>query len=166
MHDKSQSWMVLLLFLNGVSLAGEGTPPPMEAAPTPMSVEPGPAAPGTTTEDPKAPEEDPLEFKVFWKDGLNFQTLNKAIKMKIGGRIHNDWAWFNVSDDLGEPADGGFDFEDGTQFRRARLRQRRGRALRRAEPTLLGLKRGLTGPTLSLGSHLRSHESEWRCCAI
>jgi phosphate-selective porin OprO/OprP len=63
-------------------------------------------------------EENPLEFDVFWKDSLNFRTKNKEFKLKIGGRIHHDAAWF--SEDLEEKSSD-FDFENGTEFRRTRL---------------------------------------------
>ena len=62
---------------------------------------------------------DPLEFDVFWKDGINFRTKDKQFSAKLGGRIHHDWAWF--SEDIERKSAGAVDFENGTEFRRARL---------------------------------------------
>ncbi len=64
-------------------------------------------------------EINPLEFDVFWKDSLNFQTKNKQFKLKIGGRIHHDWAWF--SEDIEEASAGALKFQNGAEFRRTRL---------------------------------------------
>ena len=64
-------------------------------------------------------EVNPLEFDVFWKDGINFSTKDKQFSAKIGGRIHHDWAWF--SEDIERKSAGAIDFENGTEFRRVRL---------------------------------------------
>jgi len=54
-------------------------------------------------------------FEVFWKDGLRLQTEDRSFRMKIGGRIQNDWACYADKDDcVGE-------LEDGTEFRRASI---------------------------------------------
>ncbi|MBI4563317.1 MAG: porin [Planctomycetes bacterium] len=58
------------------------------------------------------------DFRAFWKEGLNFETADKHFRMKIGGRIHNDWVWVSHDDSI-TTAIG--DQEDGTLFRRARL---------------------------------------------
>ncbi len=60
----------------------------------------------------------PTTFRVYWKDGLRFDTLDKSFQLRVGGRIHYDWAWFADSD-MGDRIG---DLEDGTEFRRARLR--------------------------------------------
>ncbi len=60
----------------------------------------------------------PSDFRVYWKEGLRFETLDKDFTLKIGGRIMNDWAWMEA-DRAVEAATG--DLEDGTEFRRARL---------------------------------------------
>lgn len=60
----------------------------------------------------------PSDFRVYWKEGLRFQTADKDFTLKIGGRIMNDWAWMEA-DRAVEAAVG--DLEDGTEFRRARL---------------------------------------------
>ncbi len=58
------------------------------------------------------------DFRVFWKDGLRFETQDKKFKFRVGGRLHNDWAFFDQDRDL-ERVFG--DEEDGTEFRRARI---------------------------------------------
>ncbi len=61
---------------------------------------------------------DPLAFKVYWKEGLNFDSSDGDFKLKIGGRIQNDWAIFStdkeIRDQFGK-------IGDGTRFRRARI---------------------------------------------
>jgi len=57
-------------------------------------------------------------LRVFYKDGLKFEAAGGDFKFQIGGRIMNDWAFFDASDEFAnqfaEP-------EDGTEFRRARF---------------------------------------------
>ncbi|MBI2424094.1 MAG: porin [Candidatus Hydrogenedentes bacterium] len=57
------------------------------------------------------------DFRAFWKEGLNFETEDGTFKLKIGGRIQHDWAWFDTDDSL----EFRVDFQDGTEFRRSRL---------------------------------------------
>ncbi|MFQ5495245.1 MAG: porin [Phycisphaerae bacterium] len=54
-----------------------------------------------------------------WKDGLRFDSNDGSVKLKIGGRIQNDYAYFAEDGDLERRL--GEDFDDGTEFRRARL---------------------------------------------
>ena len=62
--------------------------------------------------------QEPNDFRVYWKEGLNFDTNNKNFKLKIGGRIHQDWGWFRedneIEDTIGRQV-------DGAEFRRARI---------------------------------------------
>ena len=71
-----------------------------------------------TLEQNKLNEDDPNEFKVFWKEGLHLTTEDGTFKLKIGGRLMNDWLWSsedkNIKTSIGEQ-------EDGVEFRRARL---------------------------------------------
>ncbi len=60
----------------------------------------------------KEKKEGPSNFRVYWKDGVRFDTADGAYKFKIGGRIHNDWY-------MGDIENG--DFPDGVKFRRARI---------------------------------------------
>ncbi len=57
-------------------------------------------------------------FRVFWKEGLRFETPDKDFTLKLGGRIMTDWTW--VNEDAGIKADVG-EQEDGVEFRRARM---------------------------------------------
>jgi phosphate-selective porin len=61
---------------------------------------------------------DSKTFKLYWKEGIRYDTLDNAFQMRIGGRIQNDWAFFDQDSGL-EDAVGNWD--DGTEFRRARL---------------------------------------------
>lgn len=69
--------------------------------------------------DDKAPAADDLTFRVFFKDGLKFQTLNEQFEFQIGGRTFVDFAFFETDRDV-RAAIGG-DNEDGAEFRAARL---------------------------------------------
>jgi len=61
---------------------------------------------------------DSNTFKLYWKEGIRFDTPDKTFQMRIGGRIQNDWAFFDQDSSL-EDAVGNWD--EGTEFRRARL---------------------------------------------
>lgn len=54
-----------------------------------------------------------------WKDGLRLDGNDGSVKLKIGGRILNDYGYFAEDGDVERRV--GEDFEDGTEFRRARL---------------------------------------------
>jgi phosphate-selective porin OprO/OprP len=58
-------------------------------------------------------------LRLYWKDGLRMETTDKQFKFKIGGRIMNDWAFFDVDNEIKVAT--GDDHDDGTEFRRARL---------------------------------------------
>jgi len=70
---------------------------------------------------------EPNDFRVYWKEGLRFDTQDGRFKLKIGGRIQNDWVWYDqpkVLEYIWDPiaqAGAFVDTEDGTEFRRARL---------------------------------------------
>lgn len=70
-------------------------------------------------------EADAKDFRVFWKDSLRFETHDGSVKLRIGGRTHNDWVWYSQDKDLewvGTPDKPVFvDLEDGVRFRRARI---------------------------------------------
>lgn len=69
----------------------------------------------------------PTDMRVYWKEGLRLDSHDGRFKLKIGGRFHNDWAWFDQDKDLewlwNPNAQSAFyeDTEDGTEMRRARL---------------------------------------------
>jgi len=57
-------------------------------------------------------------MRVYWKEGLRLDSRDGNFKLKIGGRIQNDWAWLNEESDI-RPRVG--DQEDGTEFSRVRF---------------------------------------------
>ncbi|MBE7462811.1 MAG: hypothetical protein HS116_04870 [Planctomycetes bacterium] len=57
-------------------------------------------------------------FKVFWKEGLKFETADKAFSLALGGRIYNDWGWYSESDEISDIYG---EQEDQAYFRAARL---------------------------------------------
>ncbi len=65
---------------------------------------------------------DPSQFRVYWKDGVRIDSVNGQFKLRIGGRIMNDWAFARGDELLGESLGEPGTFErDGTEFRRARF---------------------------------------------
>jgi phosphate-selective porin OprO/OprP len=66
-----------------------------------------------------AAADDDTTLDAYWKSGLRMDTADKQFRLKIGGRIMNDWVWWDASDELETGV--GDDIEDGTEFRRARL---------------------------------------------
>lgn len=70
------------------------------------------------------PPEKPGSLDVFWKNGLRLESADGAFKLKIGGRLHNDWGVVEPDDDLQNFFDDeGSNSGQGTgaKFRRARL---------------------------------------------
>ena len=92
---------------------------------TRASVPPGSGAVerAATTITPLAePEKDPNQFRVYWQDGVRMDSADEQFKLRIGGRIMNDWAFVGADDSLVESLGPlGTLVRDGTQFRRARL---------------------------------------------
>lgn len=62
---------------------------------------------------------DGSTLRPLWKDGLHFVSNDGSVKLKIGGRIQNDYAYFAEDGSLERRL--GQNFEDGTEFRRTRL---------------------------------------------
>ncbi len=58
-------------------------------------------------------------LRPYWKDGLRLDSNDGMFKLKIGGRIQHDFAYFAEDGDVERRL--GEDFDDGTEFRRARL---------------------------------------------
>ncbi|MFQ5792007.1 MAG: OprO/OprP family phosphate-selective porin [Acidobacteriota bacterium] len=76
------------------------------------------AEPEKETEAEKEEPKSPTDFRLYWNNGLRFETADKAFSFRFGGRIQNDWAFASGDDDV-EAAVG--DLVGGTEFRRARL---------------------------------------------
>lgn len=55
-------------------------------------------------------------LEATWRPGLYLASADKALQVRFGGRIQDDWAFFLDSDDAVESAVG--PLEDGTDFRR------------------------------------------------
>ncbi|HIA47951.1 MAG TPA: porin [Candidatus Hydrogenedentes bacterium] len=64
------------------------------------------------------PAPDGNDLRVYWNEGLRLDSNNGAFKLKIGGRIQNDWGFFGEGDDIQSSIG---DSMDGTEFRRARF---------------------------------------------
>jgi hypothetical protein len=58
------------------------------------------------------------DLKIYWDEGLKMKSGDGNFKLQIGGRVFNDWGWFDQDDDI-ETFIG--DQVDGTEFRRARI---------------------------------------------
>jgi len=56
-------------------------------------------------------------LRAYWQEGLRLDSADGKFKLKIGGRLQSDWAWFSPGDDL----EGEASWNDGFEFRRARL---------------------------------------------
>jgi len=65
-------------------------------------------------------KEEPNPFTIKWDNGFKVDSKDKNFKLKFGGRIHLDHAYFSQNDDL-DTAFGELESNDGTEFRRARL---------------------------------------------
>ena len=63
-------------------------------------------------------EKSANDMRVFWKEGLRFETPDKDFTLKVGGRVMADGVW--VSEDDGIKSNVG-DQQDGVEFRRTRL---------------------------------------------
>lgn len=68
-----------------------------------------------------APPPTPGALTLFWKDGIRMESANGAFKIRLGGRLQNDWGVLAPDSDLRDalPDDAGKG--TGTEFRRARL---------------------------------------------
>ena len=73
-------------------------------------------------EQKKAAATSQLDLKSFVKNGFMAETEDKAFHFHFGGRFDYDNAWFRQDDNLLIGPSAGTRFEDGTAFRRARLR--------------------------------------------
>lgn len=63
-------------------------------------------------------EEEKKDWSFKWSNGFKLDSLDGKFKLKFGGRIQADWTFVDASREV-EAAFGSF--EDGNEFRRARL---------------------------------------------
>jgi phosphate-selective porin OprO/OprP len=66
------------------------------------------------------------KMSASWKNGLIIESAQKDFRMNIGGRINQDWGWFDQSQNSREAPAGGTapalgTLQDGTNFRRGRV---------------------------------------------
>lgn len=75
------------------------------------------AAPTATPAVPKGAQ--PLQ--AYWKDGFNVGTADETFRLRIGGRIQNDWAVITSSGGIRDMFSNVDAVETGTELRRARI---------------------------------------------
>ncbi len=61
-----------------------------------------------------------IPFSIIWKNGIKLESKDKAFKLKFGGRIMVDHAYFSQNKSL-DRAYGELTSSNGTEFRRARF---------------------------------------------
>ena len=89
--------------LASASALASGTESPKSVEPAPRPVEERFLSLESSLQDaaqadaPKTPP--PEDMRVYWKDGLRFESNDKRYKFRIGGRIHYDSAWIAPDDD-------------------------------------------------------------------
>ena len=94
--------------------------PAAAAAARPVVAGASPAAAVPVAVAAAEPKKDLNSVKVFFKNGLRFETEDGTVKMKIGGRIQNDWGMVDPSDAI-EATTGDMSTLWGTRLRRARI---------------------------------------------
>jgi len=62
----------------------------------------------------------PRDFRVYWKEGVRFETADKAFVLKLGGRIQSDFAVVALDRPLADELSLATT-QNGVEFRRARL---------------------------------------------
>jgi len=64
----------------------------------------------------------PRNMEVYWKNGLYFENREKDFKLKLGGRILNDWGYVDADEDVkNKVTDENNNFGSGTELRQGRL---------------------------------------------
>lgn len=63
-----------------------------------------------------------LTMKGYWKDGLSFETKDKAYKVHVGGRVQFDSSFFGVPQDIQTDPRIINQWGDGVDFRRVRIK--------------------------------------------
>lgn len=71
---------------------------------------------------PKKDEGSPLDMKGTWNNGFELKTKDKKFRVHVGGRVQFDNVFYNAGDSIQNTATGVGPLQDGTDFRRARLR--------------------------------------------
>ncbi|RIL01654.1 MAG: porin [Proteobacteria bacterium] len=68
-----------------------------------------------------AAKEQPGALQLFWKDGIRMESADGAFKLKLGGRLQNDWGVIEPDSDLRDALDDEAGQGSGTDWRRVRL---------------------------------------------
>ena len=63
------------------------------------------------------PKPDPSTFRAYWEEGIRMDSADQRVKLKLGGRIMNDWVAFSAD----RAVDEHFSTVGGTEFRTSRL---------------------------------------------
>ena len=87
----------------------------MEKDTEPVPIERAVETPESKRETTPGP--DPSTFRAYWKEGIRMDSVDKSVKLKLGGRIMNDWVGFSADRSVNE----NFSTVGGTEFRTARL---------------------------------------------
>ena len=66
------------------------------------------------------PRANDNDMRLYWEEGIRFDSKDGKVKLKLFGRIQNDWGWWSVDDNI-TAAEPGVNSGTGTEFRRARL---------------------------------------------
>lgn len=69
----------------------------------------------------QAPKAVPNSLNVFWKEGLRMEAADGDFKLRIGGRVQQDWVMYSTDRKIRDAVNGGKSIGDGVEFRRARL---------------------------------------------
>ena len=72
-------------------------------------------------EEAAAVSSDASDLRAYWKDGIRLESADGEFKLKLGGRIHNDWAAAFSSDSLRDDFSDVSAVDTGVNLRRARL---------------------------------------------
>ena len=67
----------------------------------------------------KQAKADKGDLTLRWKNGIRMDSADGAFKLRLAGRIQNDWSWFDHQQDYEDAS--ATPIEAGTEFRRARL---------------------------------------------
>ena len=111
-------------FADKQALAAQGAPsPPREparsAAPQTQAALAGAPSSSVPEKEPRSASSTSAQnLKPYWKEGLRFDSADKSQRLRVGGRIMNDWGFFSAGDELNDAVG---PVVNGTEFRRSRL---------------------------------------------
>lgn len=116
-----------------LNLPGQANAPEAVAGQAPTT-DPAPANVSKAAQEPKDESKafsvgSNLKVEGSWRNGLWFETADKAFRWNVGGVVQSDWSFFGANRDLVQSigtfnnlVDPGTSLQDGMVFRRARLR--------------------------------------------